>query len=181
MSLEAVYMASQIAASVAVLASLIYLALQTRQTARNQQAQMHAMRLQVIREDVRLIGDPAFFPVYTACMAGEPGVNAADANQFMMFAYSLMLNFQEQYYEFQEGMINRQRWEPSRLTMRRLLSSPGFRSAFQLYRPTLDVSFAALGDSLIAEARTVSAPTPGFERWQQLVAAERGGDRTGAA
>ena len=49
MSLEEFYYVSQIIASTAVLASLIYLALQTRQTSRNQRAQMNQARSEWVR------------------------------------------------------------------------------------------------------------------------------------
>ena len=59
MSLENLYYASQIVASFAVIASLIYLALQTRQTARNQRTLMHESRVQMISRDFERMMDPA--------------------------------------------------------------------------------------------------------------------------
>lgn len=59
MSIEEIYYVSQIISSIAVLVSLIYLALQTRQTSRNQKAQMHESRSLWLRHEVRLMGDPA--------------------------------------------------------------------------------------------------------------------------
>ncbi len=173
MSLEDFSYVSQVVASVSVVASLIYLALQMRQTARNQQAQMHVTRLQYVRDDIKRIADPAFFPTYMAGMAGDQSLRAPEAWQFMMFAYGMMLSLEEQHNQFQEGMINTRRWEPSRVVMRRYLAYPGFRAAFQLYRPGLDATFVALAEKLIAEVKSAPVEPNRFESWQQFAATER--------
>lgn len=48
MTLEEIYFISQTVASVAVIASLVYLALQTRQAARNAKAAMHENRAETV-------------------------------------------------------------------------------------------------------------------------------------
>lgn len=174
MTLEEFYYVSQIAASVAVLASLIYLALQTRQTARNQQAQMHATRLQYVRDDVARLADPAFSNVFRLGLTADPNLKAEEGWQFVMTAYGLLLSFQEQFHEFHEGMLNKRRWEPSRSTLKRQLSSPGFRAVFRLFRPQLDAQFAAVVDEIIAEAKVSPVEQLSFAKWQQLAAEERG-------
>ena len=167
MSLEEFYYVSQIAASVAVLASLIYLALQTRQTARNQQAQMHAMRLQAIREDIKRITDPAFQHTFLSGMKADTELKPDELLQFLGVTYGLMLNFQEQFHEFQEGMINSRRWEPSKLALRRQLTSPGYRAAISTFRAELDPQFVALVDQILAELKAAPAMQPTFILWKQ--------------
>jgi hypothetical protein len=173
MSLEDFYYVSQIIASVAVLASLIYLAIQTRQAARNQQAQMHAMRLQAIREDIRRMADPAFQHTYQSGMAADTQLQPAELGSFLVFVYGLMLNFQEQFHEFQEGMINARRWEPSKLALRRQLTMPGFRAAISTFRAELDAQFVALVDQLLAELKTAPAMQSTYLSWKQHAEEER--------
>lgn len=173
MSLEDFYYVSQIIASVAVLASLIYLALQTRQAARNQQAQMHAMRLQAIREDIKRATDPAFQHTFQSGMAGDTELKPEDVGQFLGVTYGLMLNFQEQFHQFQEGMINARRWEPSKLALRRQLASPGYRAAISTFRAELDPLFVVLVDQILAELKTAPAMQPTYLRWKQHADEER--------
>lgn len=173
MSLEEFYYVSQIAASVAVLASLIYLALQTRQTARNQQAQMHATRLQYVRDDVARLAAPAFSKTFRMGLMGDPNLKAEEGWEFVMTAYGLLLSFQEQFHEFHEGMLNKRRWEPSRSTLKRQMSSPGFRAVFHLFRQQLDTQFANAVDEVIAEVKASPVEQLTFTKWQQLVAEER--------
>jgi len=173
MSLEDFYYVSQIIASVAVLASLIYLAIQTRQTARNQQAQMHAMRLQAVREDIKRITDVSFQHTYQAGMAADTELTPAELGQFLGVTYGLLLNFQEQFHEFKEGMINARRWEPSRAALRRQMTWPGTRAAFAAYREEFDPQFVALVAQILAEVKTAPAMQSAALRWRQLAGEER--------
>lgn len=173
MSLEQLNFIFQILASCAVVVSLLYLAVQTRQTARNQQAQMHAMRLQSIREDVRRLSDPEFQPVYRAGMAADADLTPDAATQFMLMAYSLMISFQEQFHQFQEGMISARRWEPSKHALRRQLMFPGFRAAFATYRMDLDPTFVALVVQLLAELKTAPVMQSTYVQWKQHADEER--------
>ena len=181
MTLEAIYYISQIVASVAVLASLIYLALQTRQTAKNQQAQMHAMRVQLIRDDSARIGDPVFGPIWRAGLLADPDMDDASIGQFQQFAYGMLLNMQEQYHEYLEGMINNRRWQPTVRTLEMYLSAPGFRATFHGRRQTLDVEFAAFVDKLIAGKKGTQRTHFRLEQWRSLAAAERNGDHADAS
>jgi hypothetical protein len=173
MLLEEFYYVSQIVASVAVLASLIYLAVQTRQTSKNQQAQMHAARLQVINALVSKTGDPAFSQTWQTGLTGEPGLSEAQAREFGSVAYMLIQTFQEQHLELQEGMIDVRRWSGSKHALRQLLAQPGFRAMFKLLRNTLDKEFVVLVDALIVETKgQLPAPNIG-PVWQMLAAEER--------
>ena len=180
MTLEAIYFISQIVASVAVLASLIYLALQTRQTAKNQQAQMHATRVQLVRADSSRMGDPAFAPIWRAGTAAEPDMDVESLVQFSVFTYGLLQSVQETYHGHLEGMINSRRWEPTKRALQQLLDAPGFRAAFQYHKPTLDGEFVAFVEKLIADKNAAPAPKPPLERWRPLFAAERNAAQAGA-
>lgn len=173
MSLEQLNFIFQILASCAVVVSLLYLAVQTRQTARNQQAQMHAMRLQAIRDDIRILSAPDFHPVWVAGMGADPDLGASDAGRFLGTGYGLLLNFQEQYHEFQEGMINLRRWEPSRLAMRRLMGAPGFRAVFHTYRNEFDPQFVMFVDQQLADMKSKPPAKAGYDRWAEFAKQER--------
>jgi hypothetical protein len=173
MSLEEFYYVSQIVASIAVLASLIYLALQTRQTARNQQAQMHIMRFQFIRDFTFKIGDRSFGETFSAGMEAEPGMSAAQSREFFLFVYSLIQSFEEQFYERREGMIDARRWDSSRSALKAMLARPGFRAVYKIWQSRLDKDFVALADTLIAEAKKEPTPPDIVAVWQMLAASER--------
>ena len=160
-------------ASVAVLASLIYLALQTRQTSKNQQAQMHAARLQMFNGLVSKTGDAAFSQTWQAGLAGEPGLTDAQAREFGAVACMLLQAFQEQHLELQEGMIDARRWNGSKQALRQFLAQPGFRAMFKLMRNGLDKECVALVDALMVETKgQLSAPNHGAV-WLALAAEER--------
>ena len=70
MSLEEFYYVSQIFASIGVLASVIYLALQTRQTARNQKTALHQERVIQMANDLQRSIEPAIASVIKEGMRG---------------------------------------------------------------------------------------------------------------
>jgi hypothetical protein len=78
MTLEAASFLSQIVAAFAVVASLIYLALQMRQTSRNQQAQMHQSRLHIVRDLALRLADPEFATTWRAGATAEPSMDTLD-------------------------------------------------------------------------------------------------------
>ena len=71
MSLENFYYISQIIASFAVLASLIYLALQTRQTSKNQKALMNQGVVNRISDTIHWMSEPRMVDLTTRVQAGE--------------------------------------------------------------------------------------------------------------
>lgn len=173
MSLEDFYYVSQIIASTAVFASLVYLALQTRQTSRNQQAQMHALRLQTINALIMKMGDPSFSGTCQLGLAAEPGMSATQAREFYFFVFSMLYGMQEQFLEHKEGMIDASRWQATRDVFRYYLSMPGFRAVFRVRRLGMDPGFVALGDTLIAETNAQSVPPDLSIGWLTVAAEER--------
>ena len=143
MSLENFYYVSQIVASVAVIASLIYLALQTRQTARNQRTMMHESRVQMISRDFERMMDPALTPVVLRGMAGDETLDDGQVTQFQLFARMLLLQWEERFRQRREGMLETERWQSDERGIRIFLNSPGYAAVAQLVKDNLDKRFAA--------------------------------------
>jgi hypothetical protein len=80
MSLEHLYYLSQTIAAAAVMASLIYLALQTRQAARNQRAQIHDSRALWLVEVIQKSIDPALHDVLAAGGRADPSKRKRSAS-----------------------------------------------------------------------------------------------------
>ena len=106
-------------------------------------------------------------------MAVDAELTPDAATQFILMAYSLMISFQEQFHEFQEGMINARRWEPSKHALRRQLAFPGFRAAFATYRRELDSQFVALVDQILADMKAAPVTQSTYVQWKQHADVER--------
>jgi hypothetical protein len=130
MTLEELYYVSQIVAALMIFASLIFVGLQMRQSARNQRAVMHANRNQLITESLRLMGEPALARVYSAGAAAAPDMDALEVNQFVFLVRATLSSMQHQFLEWQEGLIDDARWKITRTALDNLLTSPGWRAAY---------------------------------------------------
>lgn len=133
MSIENIYYISQIASSVAVLASLVYLALQTRQTSLNQKAQMHESRSLWIRHEARLLGDPSIQAAMSMGRNGDPEMTTSQIEQFFFHATSFPISWEEQHRQHREGMIDDERWRQTEGYHRQFLTLPGWRAAVRMY------------------------------------------------
>jgi hypothetical protein len=173
MSLEEIYYVSQIVAAVAIIVSLIYLAVQTHQTANNQRAMMHESRVQSIRETFEKIGDPAFASAYRAGLVAEPGMDDSACHQFAWFARGQMNHVQEVFLQWREGMVDEGRWNITWRVNAVLFAYPGVRAVYRLVRGNLHPDFVALIDSNLVEAKGKAPPRDFALAWSAVAAQER--------
>ena len=135
MSLEEFYYVSQIMASTAVLASVIYLALQTRQTSRNQRAQLNQARQEWIRQSSEKAATPQFAPTFRAGLVGDPSMDDEQVYQFVLFAMSELQGFEEVFRQWRDGMIDENRWRSTQFNLKRTVTWPGSTCCSSASRP----------------------------------------------
>lgn len=78
MTLEAIYFISQTIASVAVIASLVYLALQTLQAAQSSWAAMHESRAATVLHHIDTTTDCEFHPIWAKGNAAAADMSDAE-------------------------------------------------------------------------------------------------------
>jgi hypothetical protein len=164
---------SQAIAAVAVVVSLIYLALQTRQTAINQRAMMHAERLHHVRELMLRAGDADFAPIMLAATAAAPDMSAHDVARFSAYARTLLTSMQEQFLDWRGKLIDDDRWKLTRDALAALLGTPGYRASYRLWRNIgAHPAFRVMADELLAKGQ--GAPQIDVtQAWLALAAEER--------
>jgi hypothetical protein len=172
MTLEEIFYASQIIAAAALVGSLIYLALQTRQAARNQRAMMHANREQAV-EDISLkIGDPTFGVIWRDAVYASLDMDILAAHQFAWFARAHLNRFQEHFLGWREGLIGDERWNTTRGHLQMMLSYPGYRAFYRMWRSGANPEFRALADDVMENMHGGKAPDDA-RTWLALAAEER--------
>jgi hypothetical protein len=174
MSLEHLYYLSQTIAAAAVLASLIYLALQTRQAARNQRAQIHDSRALWIVGVIQKSTDPVLHEILVAGARADPSLSKERAGQFASYALSYFIVWEEMFRQRRDGMIDDSRWRSSEIFLKQYLRGPGWRAAGRQFLPICDAGFSALLERLMAEARSDKTPVTGsVDSWRALASEER--------
>ena len=172
MSLEEFYYVSQIIASVAVLASLIYLGVQTRQTSLNQRAAARANQVQGAISAIQTLANPPFASVFRDGAAASPDMSVMEAHQFAMRMRALFMLFQEQHKNWRVGLLDDEAWAPAKGALEAGMSSPGYRAAYKMWRPTFNTSFQELGDAALAQTKGNHGVDVGAA-WLALAAEER--------
>ena len=157
MTLEEIYYISQVIASVAVIASLVYLALQTRQSARSTRAAMHENRAATVLRHIDKVTEEDFQPVWLKGLSAAADMSDADIWKFSLQAGGWIIMWEERFRERKEGMLDETRWASSEATISGMTRSPGFRAVVAVMRPRLDPDFGALMDKHVALGRAAPA------------------------
>jgi len=155
MTLEGIYFISQIIASVAVLASLIYLAQQTRQNTLGQRAVMHQQRILQMQGDLHKRMEPALAEAVLMAEGGDAAMTEVQLRQFLALQLTGLTSMEEQFRLHKAGLFDAAHWSTSRKTLAFFLRSPGSRVIARMYKGIFDPEYALLLDEIIAEARTL--------------------------
>lgn len=93
---------SQTIAAVAVVVSLVYLAIQTRQAARNAKAAIHENRAATIVGHIDQMMDSEFHPVWNRGNAATPDMSDADIGRYTIFVGGLVVIWEERFRQREE-------------------------------------------------------------------------------
>ncbi len=156
--LDTINTVSQTIAAIAVVISIIYLAIQTRQAANNQRAMMQSSRAASIGNFLMAAGDPSFSATFAAGCAASPDMDITSARHFAAFSRAQINSLHERFLESREGLMDEQRWRMTRLGLAGFLSAPGHRATFKLWRNVGAPEFVALCDSIIDDLKRSPSP-----------------------
>lgn len=171
MTLEETYYVSQTIAAIAVIASLVYLALQTRQATRSTRAAMHENRVATVLRHIERATDPQSHPIWMKANSAAPDLSDAEIAKYVLEVGGWVVVWEERFRERREGLLDDSRWASSEKTIAAMTRSPGFRAVLALMRPQLDPGLAALLDKHIARGRAAPAgDMPGA--WRMAAAKE---------
>jgi len=172
MNLEDSYFISQIVASVAVVASILYLALQTRQAARYSMASIEEMRLSRACDiAIRNVeGDMAIASL--KCGLGDASTTDIEVTQFFVTSTVTLLSIQDAFVQHRRGMIDDSALELSKSQLHFLMTVPGQRVFWALSRARYGAEFATMVDRICDEARHLPISLPDAKMWTSLVARE---------
>ena len=158
MSLENFYYISQIIASFAVLASLIYLALQTRQTSKNQKALMNQGVINRICSNIQWMSEPRVVELLSRANAGETQFTSQELILLNYWLRLFLISSQDTYVQHKAGLVDQITMNNTLVSLRGLLSRPVNRALWKGARASYAPEMAAWVDSLI-EQTPLAKPT----------------------
>ena len=160
MTLEDIYFTSQTIASVAVIASLVYLAIQTRQAARSSRAAMHENRATTVLRHIDKWTEADFSQTWFKGNTAAAGMTDDEVRRYTTQASGVIVMWEERFRQRKEGMLDESRWVTSENTIMLLTRMPGFRAVVALARPRMDPDFGAIMDKHVASGRAAPEADP---------------------
>ena len=121
MSLEEISALIQILGTFAVFASVIYLAIQVRQSSKiAQSAARHAILETIMSPPNNFIQSKSFAKAFIAQLNGEP-ISPEQALQLQVYCYMTLKSWENMHYQYRNGMLTNEEWVPMRENLRLLM------------------------------------------------------------
>jgi len=156
----------------AVLISLIYLALQVRQTKRNQQIAIRHTRATRIVELHLALADPAVAAAWLHGTASPEELTHTELGQFMNLCRALFFHFEDSFYQREEGLLNDAAFETVVAGARLSARSPGWRAAWNVARSNFGGRFLDFMDGVVARSAVEPPVDLSLEAWKIAFASE---------
>jgi hypothetical protein len=137
---------------VAVVASLVYLAVQIRQNTRTVRASTLHQNTDLWSSLFLRLAEPDLARAYVAGMAGQPDIRPLQYTQFLFVCRSMFLAFENQYYQMRHGVLDSEAYAGyERSISAQLLAFRGFRLWWELNRSVFSPEFVDHVDAMISD------------------------------
>jgi hypothetical protein len=157
---------------VAVVASLIYLALQVRQNTRTVRGSTLHVNTDLWSSLFLRLAEPGIAQAYIAGMAGQRDIRPLHYTQFFFICRTMFIAFENQYYQLRQGVLDPETYDAYQKSIStQFLAFPGFRIWWQQSRSVFSPAFVAHIDAMIAEEPEADIGKFYLE-WQRLARRE---------
>jgi hypothetical protein len=158
--------------SIAVLISLIYLALQVRQAERNQQAAIRQGRATRVVDIILAAGEPEYAQAMPKGTVGAADITSVEFGQFAAIYGAFLASAEDTFLQHNERLLSEAVFASFRESWRQTLAQPGVRALWKLRRHGFEAGFVAFMDGLMAEAPAAAA-TDFFAAWKVEAEAQK--------
>jgi hypothetical protein len=157
--------------SAAVVISLVYLALQIRQTERNQRALIHQGRASRMIALTTQIANPGVVDGYFQAILGSDSIADGQYRQYTMLFTGLLYAIEDDFFQYKTGLLEKKYFESSTQTWKRILSVPGHRVTWRRLRATFAPEFVEFMDRTMGGVPAIQ-PVDDFQAWKAELLAE---------
>ena len=174
MSLSDLASLGSLVSGVAVLGSLIYLALQLRQTDRNQQALIRHSRSSRTVDLMLARLDPGVANAWRRGLQEPDEISQTELLQFLSLCRAHFHNLEDAFYQHEEGLLNEAAFATALAGAHGMARYPGLRAAWEGIRRNHAGPFADFMAGVVAGGRLgPPGQLPSVDEWRGAYAAER--------
>ena len=157
----------------AVAVSLVYLALQVRQTEKNQRALVQQGRAERVSRAVFELAQEDYSTLYHKGARHPESLTAPELDRFLMICRAAFLSAEDSFLQHKAGLMDETSYASFIAGAHANLTSPGFRAAWSSLAPYFGADFRAFPDARVAERALPAAPVDPFTRWTAVLEAQR--------
>jgi hypothetical protein len=136
---------------VAVLVSLIYLALQVRQAEKNQRALMNQGTAARVSEAILALAQPPLAGLSARAQSGETDFSAEEINQLRLILRVALLSLQDALIQYRAGLVDHITFQNSTGALKSILCLPSYRAIWVRNRSSYAPEMAEFVDDRIAK------------------------------
>ena len=159
---------SSFASSIAVLATLVFLVIQTRQATRNQKSLMQQGRSARLVEMIAKAAEPSFSSFMSRAYAGDLNLDAAEVRSMNAYAGAFFWSFEDSFLQHKSGLLDDASWMSDLSSLRSALTQPAYRAGWHFARQLLSGEYRDYIDSLMLEIKPQKHPNE-LTVWKDLM------------
>jgi hypothetical protein len=153
MSLADLASVGSFASGAAVVVSLVFLALQMRQTNANQKSLMQQGRSARTVDMLMKMSEPVLSETIVGAFGGGVAGEPARIFAFYSFACACFWNYEDSFLQFRAKTLDASGWATDELTLRGLLANPAYRAVWRMARNGMNADYRVYLDRLMQEVQ----------------------------
>lgn len=159
---------AEIVGSIAVVISLVYLAVQVRQNTYSVRSATLQANTALWSSLLSSLAEPGTVAAYSAGLSGSKEISPTQYTQFFLLCRALFAAFENQHYQYRRGILDDKTYKGyERAISEQFLAFPGFRIWWEQSRNVFSPAFVEHIDVLIKRAPLVAADKF-YREWQSF-------------
>lgn len=171
MTLEQVFFVSQSIAAAAVVASILYLAREVRQSERVQRATMQQGRADRASKASLTIASAELARIWQKGLSRKPYLTEEEFAQWALICRAAFLSGEDSYLQHKAGLLDEVAWGSYVAGIHFYMGSPGMRAMWKVSSKQFGAEFRNFVDAILATV-SISCPADSYVAWQEQLSSE---------
>jgi len=171
MTLEQVFFASQSIAAVAVVASILYLAREVRQSERVQRANMQQGRADRASKASLTIASAELARIWEKGLSSNPDLSQDEFAQWALLCRAAFLSGEDSYLQHKAGMLDEMAWNSYVAGAQFYMACPGMRAMWKVSSGQFGADYREFVDGIVTRV-PVRCPADSYAAWREQVTSE---------
>lgn len=171
MTLEQLFFISQTVAAAAVVASIIYLAREVRQSERVQRANMQQGRANRVSTTALTMANPDLARVWQKGLSADPQLTREEFMQWLLMCRAAFLSGEDSYLQHKAGLLDEAAFNSYVAGVRFYGASPGMRAMWRVTSAQFGPDYRSFVDGVLKEL-PVAAQADAYSAWQEQLREE---------